>query len=634
MFLTCIVAPHPSLSIQTLIARPWRYWWTTWAGPALLLLYLALALYLAFLRHATYHTSLFDLGYYTQVIWNTSQGRWFDTSLKTESFLGNHFSPALAFLAPLFWIAPDARTLLVVEQLALASAVIPGYLLLRRRNPMLAPLLVIAFILNPLLHQLASTEFQGTMLAVPALALGFYALHTHRRRWFLLAIALTLLIREDMSIFVACFGVYILVLRLESRWLGLALIAIGAAWLLVTTNIIVPALGNGSYPHSILFSDFGHSIPEVIINVARNPLPLIQRLTTPDRIAALIRLFAPMAFLPIVGAGEQILWLPYLVMLQMSSEPDIYRLQLWWISPLLPFFWGSIGLTLARFQTRTTTVAAAALVAASLVGFVLLSQFPGGARFEAARYQMDAHDHIGDAIASAIPPDASLAANNVLGVHLAARRQLYLYPWYTPPHQPDLILLDMKANDPYPLSPDEVKSNVLAMQLSPRIETVTEQDGYYLFRVHDKSQNPAQGNWEWSPWLRLSGYDLAQTDASGAYKPLENVLRPGGTLRAALYWTSLAKMSKNYSVSVRLVAPDGQVIAQDDSWPARGQVPTPLWAVGRNVRDTHYLTLPPGPLPDTLALNVVLYETQSGKRIDPSDGFSLTTLHTASNPNP
>src|SRR5512137_2205281 len=108
--------------------------WTVGAGPLFLVLFVAAAILLAFRRHEAFVTQVFDLGYYTQVVWNTAHGRLFATSLKPPTFLIDHFSPLLAILAPLFWIAPDGRTLFVVQMLCLSSAIVPAYVILRRRH--------------------------------------------------------------------------------------------------------------------------------------------------------------------------------------------------------------------------------------------------------------------------------------------------------------------------------------------------------------------------------------------------------------------------------------------------------------------------------------------------------------------
>ena len=54
-----------------------------WVWLALVLIgaWIAVGSFLALRRHETFHTPVFDLGYFTQVIWNTSQGRWYENTL-------------------------------------------------------------------------------------------------------------------------------------------------------------------------------------------------------------------------------------------------------------------------------------------------------------------------------------------------------------------------------------------------------------------------------------------------------------------------------------------------------------------------------------------------------------------------
>ena len=66
-------------------------------------------------------------------------------------FLAQHFSPGLAALAPLYWIAPSVDTLLVVQTLALALGAIPIYLLAARHlaDERIALLLALAYLAFP-----------------------------------------------------------------------------------------------------------------------------------------------------------------------------------------------------------------------------------------------------------------------------------------------------------------------------------------------------------------------------------------------------------------------------------------------------------------------------------------------------
>ena len=95
---------------------------------AAIAVYCVLLIVLSVLKHATYHSSLIDLGIFDQVIWNTAHGRWFWDTLDpyvqvNHVFLALAFSPGLAVLAPLYWFAPSVNTLFVVQTLALAAGI-------------------------------------------------------------------------------------------------------------------------------------------------------------------------------------------------------------------------------------------------------------------------------------------------------------------------------------------------------------------------------------------------------------------------------------------------------------------------------------------------------------------------------
>jgi hypothetical protein len=186
--------------------------------------------------------------------------------------------------------------------------------------------------------------------------------------------------------------------------------------------------------------------------------------------------------------------------------------------------------------------------------------------------------------------------------------------------------LDSTDSDPYPLNPSELQSAVAELQMKPKVETIWEQDGYFVFKMDTVPTIPYLGPWVWASQLQLEGYALAQADETGAFRSQEGRLAGGRPLRVDLYWKSLAPMPTDYSISVRLLAPNGAIVAQDDSWPARGTLATSTWAVGRTIRDTHYLSVPAGPLPETLALAVVVYETQTLERIPPTSGYVLANL--------
>ncbi|MBP7687444.1 MAG: DUF2079 domain-containing protein, partial [Thermoflexales bacterium] len=276
-----------------------RYW-TDWAAPTMLGAFICLAIGLAFQQHAAYRTNLYDLGSYAHLVWNIANGRPFVTSLWPASYLTNHFSLALVFLAPVFWLWSDPRALMAVQQIILATAVWPAYLIVRKQYPRLAPLLVLAYVISPLLHQTAFAEFHGVMLAVPFLAWAVYALY-QRRTWpLVVALVLAMLAREDVGLYVASFGLFLLMTRKGQRLLGAGLIALGGLWVIAVINWVMPALGR-AYNHFKVFSSLGGSMSEIVLNVVREPARLVDLIGTPSKIRALMGFILPLAGLPLLA---------------------------------------------------------------------------------------------------------------------------------------------------------------------------------------------------------------------------------------------------------------------------------------------------------------------------------------------
>ena len=83
---------------------------------------------LSVLRHVTYHSFGPDLGIFDQVFWNTTQGRFFESTMslvqaQPHSYLADHFSPVYLLLLPFYALVPRPETLLVIQTLFLALGV-------------------------------------------------------------------------------------------------------------------------------------------------------------------------------------------------------------------------------------------------------------------------------------------------------------------------------------------------------------------------------------------------------------------------------------------------------------------------------------------------------------------------------
>lgn len=106
---------------------------------------------------------------------------------------------------------------------------------------------------------------------------------------------------------------------------------------------------------------------------------------------------------------------------------------------------------------------------------------------------------------------------------------------------------------------------------------------------------------------------------------LPQQVEPGSAALVRLWWTTEQPLDRRYKVSLQLLDGGNQVVAQHDSEPAGGALPTDRWRAGERVADNHGVAIPFGVPPGTYRLAVVLYDGESGARLR-QEGQELVVL--------
>src|ERR1700742_1709461 len=202
-------------------------------------------------QHMRLGTFSFDLGIFEQVVRSYAHGHLPVSELRGHNypFFGDHFSPALAVLAPIYRIYPSAVTLLLAQAALLAVAVVPIARLAQRLHGRTAALVIgVCYGLSWGLAQALSYDFHEIALAVPLLAFSACAL-VEGRAVAAVAWALPLLtVKEDLGVTVAVIG--LLVWRLHGRTrLGLVTAGVGLLGSLVGFLVVRASNPNGQYTH-------------------------------------------------------------------------------------------------------------------------------------------------------------------------------------------------------------------------------------------------------------------------------------------------------------------------------------------------------------------------------------------------
>ena len=599
--------------------------WERQGGVALAVVFVLVFSVLFIRKHDSFHTYALDFGKFDQAIWNTLHGRFLFSTLSNRSILANHFSPLMALLAPLFLVFPDARVLLVVQVVCLAVAGLVLGAIVHLDRPRLTTWFLLAFYLNPALHDVALTEFRRVTLAVPFVALALYALRTGRRWLMAVALAAALLYKENIALLVFMFGGYLLLRERDWRW-GISLMVVGMVWAVGVTFWLIPHLD--SHPKAAMYPQVttylgvgGSSYKEVLSNL--DPLAPVRRMVDRAALRALWRVLLPLGVvIPFLAPDWAAMCVPLFAYMLASNAPSLHKLERWYMALPLPVLFAAVGVALGRISERRGRWMVGGLVLASVVGYALFSPAPLGGHYDPALYRVTDHHRMAARVVAAVPDGARVAAQDPYVPHLAHREHIYLYPWIAIGEENvEYIVLDRQVSS-YPMYPHQLAERIDELVANTAYKVAMEGDGIYLFR---------RGGEAWPAFLvgrvagdamRLERVEVAPKGEDGFYHPLAREpleLRPGQEVRVSLYWEAVAEPRAERTVSVRIADATGRLVAIYDNIPGQGKKPTSWWKQGWRIRDVYYLSVAPDAQPGMGWLDVMVYDSLSMDTV-PFDG--------------
>lgn len=259
-------------------------------------------------RFDRFLTAGYDLGIFHQAVLAYSRFQTPLVPLKGDAeglghaynLLGDHFHPLLALLAPVYWVWPDPRALLLT-QAVLFGVSIPAVFLSARRylGRTGAYLLSAAYGLSVGVQGAIGFDFHEIALAVPLLAWGLWAALTGR--WSLATVlVLSLLgVKEDLALVVSAFGAYCIVQGQRLR--GLLLLVLGAAAFLLITQAVMPAISQQGYAYWS-YTALGPDAPSALRYTLRHPWSALQVMLHPvEKVRTLGELLTQTGMLSLVS---------------------------------------------------------------------------------------------------------------------------------------------------------------------------------------------------------------------------------------------------------------------------------------------------------------------------------------------
>jgi uncharacterized membrane protein len=345
-----------------------------------------------------------------------------------HSYFGDHFSPVYFLILPFYALFPHPQTLLLFQAAAMALGAVPIYLLARALFPGTAqPSLWVAayFLFLPVAH-ITLYDFHEVAFAVLPLGLALYLLERGRVGWFLAALGASILVKEEMALVAAGFGVYALLAK-RRRLVGAATAVGSLTAFLVILYAVIPGFSGGhAYPYFALrYGDLGDSPLAVLRTIVTRPGRLLRTVAQARKGAFLAGILGPVLGLPLLSGLGVILLLPALGYLLLSSYEPEYSFTKQYAAPLIPLVLGTAVLGLARIPPRWRSLVSAGVLLSSLTFAYLYGNLPFSRRFDFREFLPEARYSAFAPALGAIPADASVAAENDLTPHLDQRERIY-----------------------------------------------------------------------------------------------------------------------------------------------------------------------------------------------------------------
>ena len=349
--------------------------------------------------------------------------------------LADHFAPILTLLAPLYWVWPHVHALLLFQTIALASGALCVFAIARGRldSRLTALVFAAAYLVYPAVGFINRFDFHPVALSIPLLLTGIVFVERRRWTWATACLAGAALCKEDMGIAVGVFACAVAFGR-GRKGLGLSLFVAGVAASLVTMFVVLPAFRGGESDTWERYLHWGATPIEAMKNILSHPLSVVEDVIhgSPHKAAFLLKLFLPLAFVPLLRPWPLLAALPALGYNLASGNPSQSSVCFHYAAPIVPFVFYAAVLSAERIQHgRAKHRVALPLALVASAAFAVVLDCPLTKRVTFPFWEVYGLERTCDAassraVARHVPEGASLAATMPLGPHFAHRRNLRL----------------------------------------------------------------------------------------------------------------------------------------------------------------------------------------------------------------
>lgn len=442
-------------------------------------------------RFASFHANAYDLSYLDQPIWSTFRVGFLHSSLAVnQTYLGEHFAPAIALFAPVYRVWDSVYALFFVQSLILGGSAWLLYrlaLALGVRAP--APILLsLCFLLYQPLRAANTFDFREDNLFVPVFLGALLALATARTTVFWLLCAFSWFVKENAALFTALLGAWAClaprslrpagtagVRPRRLRFHGAVLFVSSLAVFCLVNQELTPIFSGGSGKTRFAFrmGAMAQSGTGLFAFALEHPFDFFAYLAKQFLNASTLKYFL-IVFTPFLFFARSAP-IPFLIALAgfaMNVVLGIHSVGFHYECVIIPFLFYSLALALSRQRSRALGSAPAACILLSFLFFYGRSPV-----HDLRAFVPGAHHRMVSEELQKIPREASVATQSALHPHLTHRKDAFLLAG---PPTADYVAVDLSEGiDRY--GTPNLLQDVAAMD-SASYDKVVDRDGLIIWK--------------------------------------------------------------------------------------------------------------------------------------------------------
>ena len=402
------------------------------ASKPTLLVWTVVALYATYFSvrtvgvHRGLGTSAYDFALYDQGLWLISRGDTPFVTLMGRNLFGDHSSFILLLLVPFYWVISSTSLLFVVQSIAIALGALPVYYFSKScmRSEGLGSLMAVLYLVHPAIGWTNLENFHPDSMLGVLVATAIWAAHSKRWRWYWAAVALALLVKEDVAFVLVPLGVWVAVY--QHRRFGLITLLVSLATMSVMFLVVMRGLTVVTFRNSwrVPFGGIGGFFATLVTK----PLDFARYIASEDRPMYVWQMLSPMAF---VFAYRPALALVGVVMLASNVVSTFWyqhHIHYHYSLIIVPCIVMGSAWALGKMSRNVMNASVVLVAMASFLTAFLWSPLPFSLSTTQHWTSQSAPVVAAREALEFVPGDVSVAAYHSVSAHLARRVEIYSFP--------------------------------------------------------------------------------------------------------------------------------------------------------------------------------------------------------------